>query len=193
MKKLLLILAFLGLSVAAISATIGGTINAPLVYQDSNGVLMLGTYDVNPSGTPAPTPAPTPTFLPTPAGGYASADNQTAEINILKGATSTAAPLYVIQAKLQPTNYAAITLTGSTSWQGNYVTCTAQPCTLLWYNQSASTMLYWIDRGALSSPAFSGISITAGQTERKDDIAPGDKFWWRYEAASGNGFLVNRY
>lgn len=111
--------------------------------------------------------------------------------NLLRGATSTAQPIYIIP-KLQPSNLVSITLTGTTSWTYTFLTCTAQPCTALIYNQSGDTMLYWLDRSS-SAPSFHGISITAGQTERLMDIAPGDALHWRYSASTGNGFLQNRY
>lgn len=106
------------------------------------------------------------------------------------GATASA-PSYSVPI-LSPSSLASITLTGTTSWTYTQVTCTAQPCNIMFYNQSADTLVWWLD-SSTSTPAFAGISVTAGTVPIIVDVKPTDVFHWRWDAATGNGFLQHRY
>lgn len=100
--------------------------------------------------------------------------------------------IYVVPTKLEPTQFTAMTMTATTAWSYVYLTCTAQPCNITFWNQGPNTLFWWKDRSS-SIPSFAGISMTAGSTPIKEDFAPGDAFHWRYDASGGNGFLINRY
>lgn len=92
-----------------------------------------------------------------------------------------------------PTNLVSITLTGSTSWTNTPVTCTAQPCNILFWNESPTEVLFWWHDRTTTSPVFGGISMTAGTVPIKVPVAPGDVFHYRYSASTGNGYLQNRH
>ena len=82
-KTIFLGLALLGLAAftQAAALTVGGTINAPNVQQDGNGILVLKTYSVDPSGTPIATPAAAP--------GIIAGFTPTVYVNVLSVPTST--------------------------------------------------------------------------------------------------------
>lgn len=94
---------------------------------------------------------------------------------------------------LQPaTGLASVTLGATTSWASVYLTCTAQPCNILVFNQGATTMLWWLDNSS-SDPTFTGISQSAGSGPFILNFAPGSIFHYRYADAGGNGYLQNRW
>ena len=124
--------------------------------------------------------------LPTAAQSYSYGPTPTASVfyTLLAAQGSTIAPAHVT----------SLTLTGATTWASQAFTyCAAQPCTALITNfSSTETLLWWMDQTA-GTPAYQGISMSAGAIPILLDATPNDILHWRYSASTGNGALQLRY